>query len=59
MEVDKVNIQNVLDSFGDKVEIEDLMYKLYVIKGIQQGLEDIRNNRVISHKEVKRRLGVK
>ena len=35
---------------------EDIMYKIYVRESIEQGLADIKNNKFLTEKEVKKRL---
>ena len=38
---------------------EEIQYKLYVLRGIEEGLADIENGRVIPHEEVMQRLSEK
>ena len=40
----------------DSANIEDMMYRLYVIDKIHAGLEDVRNGRVITTKELEREI---
>ncbi len=52
----KEEVKKLLDQLPDDVTLEDIQYHLYVRAAIEQGLEDIRKGRVISHKEAVRRM---
>ncbi|HOT46748.1 MAG TPA: hypothetical protein PLM53_00010 [Spirochaetota bacterium] len=51
--------QEALDAIAklpDSATIDDIMYRLYVIDKIHEGLEDVRNGRVITTEELKREV---
>jgi predicted transcriptional regulator len=52
----KERIRQVLDEVPDDASYEDIEYRIYLRRKIDQGLEDIRQGRVLSHEEVERRM---
>lgn len=52
----KKQVQEVIERMPEQIDVEDLMYELYVIDKIESGRCDIREGKVISHKEAKKRL---
>lgn len=52
----KKQIQDVVNRMPDEINIEDLMYELYVIDKIETGRREIREGKVLSHEEAKKRL---
>ena len=52
----KKQIQDLVNHMPDEIDIEDLMYELYVIDKIEAGRRDIRDGKFISHEEAKKRL---
>jgi len=51
----KKEIDNMLDDLPDDANWDDLMYKIYVRQSIEQGLEDSKAGRTVSHKEIKKK----
>lgn len=47
----------LIERLDDDVSFEDIIYQLYVLEKIQKGLEDTEAGRVVSHEEVRERLG--
>jgi hypothetical protein len=47
---------NAISSLPDTATIEDMMYRLYVIDKVNAGLEDMRNGKTISAKELLREM---
>ena len=45
-----------VDKLPDQATWDDLMYELYVRQKIEEGLNDVKNNNVISHDEMKKRF---
>ena len=45
-----------ISKLPDNANIKDIMYRLYVIDKIHAGLDDVRNGRVITTKELKREI---
>ena len=52
----KKQIQEVIERMPDEIDVEDLMYELYVIDKIEAGRKDVREGKIISHEEAKKRL---
>lgn len=53
----KESVKQVLENLSDQCSWDDLMYELYVRQKIDRGLDDIQNNRVVSHEEVCKAMG--
>lgn len=47
----------LVERLDDDVTFEDIIYELYVLEKIQRGMKDADEGRVISHEDVKQRLG--
>jgi len=45
---------NVISKLPENADIEDIMYRLYVIDKIHKGQNAIRDNRVITNDELKK-----
>ena len=56
MDTPKEQVQEVLENLPEDASLEAIQYHIYVRQKIEQGLADVAAGRVISHKEVKRRL---
>jgi hypothetical protein len=52
----KQNAIKAIEQLPDESSFEDIMEKLLFLQKVEAGLEDIRQDRVISHDEVKKRL---
>ena len=50
----KESARQVIENLPDQCTWDDLLYELYVRQKIDQGLDDVKNGRVISHEEVRR-----
>ncbi len=48
----------LVDSLPDDATWDDLMYKIYVRKAIEAGIEDADAGRLVDVKEVRRRFGL-
>ncbi len=48
----KESVKQFLENLSDQCSWDDLMYELYVRQKTDRGLDDIQNNRVVSHEEV-------
>jgi predicted transcriptional regulator len=48
---------DLVKGMKDSATFDDIIYQLYVLREIENGEEDIRAGRVLSHDEVKRMLG--
>ncbi|MBV1914432.1 MAG: hypothetical protein KUG72_03545 [Pseudomonadales bacterium] len=45
-----------IQQLPDSVDFDDIVYRLYVINKIHQGMEDIENGNVISHDDLKHEI---
>lgn len=57
--VSKSEIERILQELPDKVDIEEIMYRLYLLQKIQSGESDIREGRTLSHADAMKRLSGK
>ena len=48
----------IITNLPEDASWEDIMYEFYAKDKIQKGLDDIKSNRVFSHDEIKKRLGI-
>ena len=62
MQTLEINIKDeakrLIDELPDNSTWEDLMYRIYVRKAVEAGLQDSREGRIISHAEVRKRFGL-
>jgi hypothetical protein len=47
----------IIELLPDDVSLEDIMYELYFRQRIDHGLEELDQDKTVSHEEVKRSLG--
>ncbi|MBI3925702.1 MAG: hypothetical protein HY319_09190 [Armatimonadetes bacterium] len=52
----KERVMELVSQLPDDWTMEDIVYHLYVVDKVQQGLDDVENGRVVSHDEAGRRL---
>jgi hypothetical protein len=52
----KDKVRKLLDELPDDMSYEDILYHIYVRENVEQGREDIRLGRTVSHEEVKLQL---
>ncbi|MBI2430289.1 MAG: hypothetical protein HYV29_16110 [Ignavibacteriales bacterium] len=48
--------EQLLKKLDESSTYDDIMYELYVMKKIEQGLKDVEEGRVLTHEQVKREL---
>jgi len=48
----KKQIINFIQKMPNDSSVEDVMYELYFKMQVDQGLDDIKNNRTVSHQKV-------
>ncbi len=48
---------NLIKKLKDDITYEEIMYELYFLQKIEDGMKDVENGRTISHEEVKKELG--
>ncbi|HLA38097.1 MAG TPA: hypothetical protein VJZ02_06500 [Candidatus Brocadiales bacterium] len=59
MNISKSKLETLLKELPEKVDIEEVMYRLYLLQKIEAGEADIREGRVLSHKVAMKRLSKK
>jgi predicted transcriptional regulator len=59
MTVTKARLQELIKELPAKVEVEEIMYRLYLMRKIEAGEEDVRKGRVLSHSKAMKRLSRK
>ena len=59
MEILKTKLEGLLNDLPEKVDVEDVMYRLYVLQKIEAGEKDIVEGRSLSHKDAVERLSKK
>lgn len=50
----KKDAMNTIASLPDDVDIDEIMYRLYVLDKIRKGREAVEQGRTISHEDLKR-----
>lgn len=53
MQILKKDAMELISTFPDKFDLEDFMYKLYLLQEIKQGEEDIKNNKYTTSNELR------
>ena len=56
MTVTKTRLQELVDGLPDEVDLEEVMYRLYLLQKIEAGEGDIAAERTLSHEEVAARV---
>ena len=56
MSTAKEEVRKMLDRIPDDSSFEDIQYHIYVREKVEQGLEDIKQGRVIDQEEIERRM---
>ena len=59
MNVSKTKLKSILEEYPESVDIEDLMYRLYLLEKIEAGEKDIKDGKTLSHAEAVERLSRK
>jgi hypothetical protein len=54
MTVAKARLQEMMDALPEEIEVEEVMYRLYLLEKIEAAEGDIRAGRVISQEEAER-----
>ncbi len=52
----KEAVRALLDRLPEDCSLEDVLYHVYVLQSVEEGLEDVRAGRVIPHEQVVREL---
>jgi predicted transcriptional regulator len=53
---DKQRAIETISNLPDSATLEDIMAELFFRQKVERGLEDIREGRIVTHEEAKRRL---
>ena len=56
MKTAKQEVKKLLDRIPDNSTFEEIQYHIYVREKIERGLKDVREGRVLTQKEVEKRL---
>ncbi len=56
MTVAKKYIQDVVDRMPEELDMEKLMYELYVVDKVMKGRKQVEEGKIVSHDEAKKRL---
>ncbi len=52
----KQEVINILNKLPDDVDIDEIMYRLYVLDSIHKGLKDVEEGRTLTSEEVKQAI---
>ena len=58
-QIPKLELEKLFRELPEMINVEDVMYRLYVFQKIQEGEQDIQEDRVLSHNQVEERLSKK
>ena len=56
MQVSKTKIETIFRDLPELVDIEEVMYRLYLLEKIEAGETDIRNGNIMTHAQAMERL---
>lgn len=56
MKTAKEEVREILDQVPDNATLEEIQYRIYVCQKIERGLEDVKNGKTISQKEMEARM---
>lgn len=56
MSTAKEEVRKMLDKIPDDSSFEDIQYHIYVREKIERGLKDIKEGRLLSQKEIEKRM---
>jgi len=59
MQILKSKLEGLLKELPEQVDVEDVMYRLYLLQKIEAGEKDIAEGRTSSHKDAVERLSKK
>lgn len=52
----KEEVRQIIEKLPDDCSLEDIQYHLDVLQKIKNGLEDVKEGRVISHEDIEKKL---
>jgi hypothetical protein len=56
MTVTKSRVEDLVKGMPENVDLDDLMYRLYLLKKIEKGESDIRAKRTMSHEDLLKKI---
>lgn len=59
MNISKAKLETLFKELPENVDIEEVMYRLYLLQKIEAGERDIKEGRTLSHKDAMERLSGK
>lgn len=59
MEITKTKLEGLIKELPEKVDIEDIMYRIHLLQKIEAGEADIKEERIFKHSEALERLSKK
>ena len=59
MTVAKSKIENILEKMPAVINVDDLIYQLYLLEKLEEGEDDIREGRILSHEQAIKRISKK
>lgn len=59
MNISKSKLETLFKELPENVDIEEVMYRLYLLQKIEAGERDIQEGRTLSHKDAMERLSRK
>ncbi len=59
MTIAKAKIENILEGMPALIDLEDLMYQLYLLEKIEEGESDISDGRTLTHEQAIERISKK
>lgn len=59
MTVAKSKIENILEKMPAVINVDDLIYQLYLLEMLEEGEDDIREGRILSHEQAIKRISQK
>jgi len=59
MTVAKAKIENILERMPATIDVEDFIYQLYLLEKLEEGEQDIREGRILSHEQTIERISKK
>jgi len=59
MQLARTTIESCIATLPDVVDVEDVMYRLYLLEKIEAGEKNILDGKIISHEKVVERLSSK
>jgi len=58
-QIPKLELEKLFQELPEMIDVEDVMYRLYVFQKIQEGEHDIQEGQTLSHPQALKRLSKK